>query len=179
MNWKATAKTGRFMVNQKNYTALRAVRIFLNLEDHGILKKEECVETCLKIAAGLCEFFLSQGMQVSCHGNGRDCVTGEPLALEASAGSEQMSAVYRSLARTDTGKVLPFAELFEDRLINGAAGTFTILAAPNHYEAFVELMERFSNAGNEFVWFYPVLENTDPRLPESVAEHIRVLPVRR
>lgn len=179
INWKATAKTGAYKVNQKNYTVLKAVRIFLNLEDDGILKKEECVEGCLRIAAGLCEHFLRQGMQVSCHGNSTDCLTGEPLALEASAGAEQMSAVYRSLARTDTKKVLPFAELLQDKLLYEADGMFTCLVAPNHYEAFVKLVEQFQEAGGEFIWFYPVWESADQKLPESLAEHIRVIPVRR
>ncbi len=63
INWKASAKTGELKVNQKNYTSLRSVRIFMNLEDDGVLKKPECVEASIQIAAGLCEFFLAQGMQ--------------------------------------------------------------------------------------------------------------------
>lgn len=175
INWKATAKTGELKVNQKNYTALKAVRIFLNLEDNGILKKEESVEACLRIAAGLCEFFLRQGMQVSCHGNSRDSVTGEPLSLKAGAGTGQMTAVYKSLARTDTNNVLPFAELLQEKLFDRADGSFTFFVAPSHYDAFVELVRQFDGAGNAFIWFYPVCGNTEPKLPQSVAAHIRVL----
>ena len=50
INWKATARTGDLKVNQKNYTSQESVRIFVNLEDTGILKKEDCVEACLQIA---------------------------------------------------------------------------------------------------------------------------------
>ncbi len=178
INWKATAKTGELKVNQKNYTALKAVRIFLNLEDKGILRKADCVESCLQIAAGLCQYFLSQGMQVSCHGNSRDVITGEPLALEASAGTGQMGAVYRALARTDTENLLSFTELLEDKLLYQAEGTVTCVVAPNHYDDFVELMERYQETGREYVWFYPVWESTDPELPQTVAEHIRVLHIR-
>lgn len=178
INWKATARTGELKVNQKNHTSFRAVRIFLNLEDDGILKKENCIEASLRIAAGLCEFFLGQGMQVSCYGNSRDCVSGEPLALEARAGSGQMSAVYRSLARADTGDVLSFAELLGERLLDAEAGAFTCLVAPNSYRPFVELVERFQETGSEFVWFYPH-EGMEPKPPESVARHIRLLDIRQ
>ena len=41
INWKATARTGDLKVNQKNYTSQKSVRIFVNLEDTGILKKED------------------------------------------------------------------------------------------------------------------------------------------
>lgn len=179
INWKATAKTGDLKVNQKNYTALKAVRIFLNLEDGGILKKEDGVEACLRVAAGLCEYFLRQGMQVSCYGNSRDCVTGEPLSLKAGVGTGQMTAIYKSLARTDTKQVLPFADLLRDQLFDSADGSFTFLVAPSHYDAFVDLVREFGSAGNEFVWFYPVCENTDPKLPQSVEEHIRILHIQK
>lgn len=179
INWKATAKTGELKVNQKNYTALKAIRVFLNLEDNGILKREDSVEGSLRVAAGLCEYFLSQGMQVSCHGNSTDSVTGEPLALEASAGAGQMDAIYKSLARTDTENVLPFVELLQDKLLNEAQGTITCLVAPHHYEDFVELLERYQDAGREYVWFYPVWESADPELPGSLAEHIRILHIRQ
>ena len=39
INWKATARTGDLKVNQKNYTSQKSVRIFVNLEDTGILQK--------------------------------------------------------------------------------------------------------------------------------------------
>ena len=175
INWKATAKTGELKVNQKNCTSLKAVRIFLNLEDNGILKKEECVEACLRVAAGLCEYFLGQGMQVSCCGNSRDCITGEPLSLEAGAGAGQMTAVYKSLARTDAGDVLPFVPLWQNRLSDCAEGSFTFLVTPCHYDAFTELIRQFDRAGNDFVWFYPVCGTTDPKLPSDIEKHIRFL----
>lgn len=175
INWKATARTGELKVNQKNYTSLKAVRIFLNLEDSGILKKTDCVEESLRIAAGLCEYFLSQGMQVSCHGNSLDRLTGEPLALEASAGFGQMTAIYRALARTNTEDVSPFVGLLQDKLLHEAKGTMTCIVSPNQYEDFVALLTQYQDAGQEYIWFYPVWESADPKLPEKLASHIQIL----
>ena len=39
INWKATARTGDLEVNHKNYTSLKSVRIFFNLQDDNVLRK--------------------------------------------------------------------------------------------------------------------------------------------
>ena len=61
INWKATARTGDLKVNQKNYTALKSVRVFFQIQDDNILKKDSAVEMSLRIVAALCLFFLRQG----------------------------------------------------------------------------------------------------------------------
>lgn len=56
INWKATARTGDLKVNQKNYTSQKSVRIFVNLEDTGILEagggvrqRNVCLQTLARI----------------------------------------------------------------------------------------------------------------------------------
>ena len=61
INWKATAKTGDLKVNQRNYTSLKSVRIFFNIQDDNILKKDAAVEMTLRIVASLCQIFLQIG----------------------------------------------------------------------------------------------------------------------
>lgn len=67
INWKATARTGDLKVNMKNYTALKAVRIFLNLEDGALLRKETLLEGAICMAAGAAE-------QSSDRAYGRRCI---------------------------------------------------------------------------------------------------------
>lgn len=176
VNWKATARTQELKVNQKNYTSLQTIRIFLNVEDTGILKKEEAVETAVKIAAGLAEFFLRQGIRVSCYGNGLDVINGEPMALEASAGSGQMDRIYRALARCQTGdKTTDFAEAFRERIFGEDKGTITFFIAPNGYESFLGLLLDYQDAGGDFVWFYPVCDKNEPKLPGKLEGRIKVI----
>ena len=176
VNWKATARTGSLKVNQKNYTALKSVRVFLNLRDDGIMKKEACVEASVSIAAGLCAWFLSQGIQVSCYGNGLDILTGKPVSLDGKAGAGQMEAIYRSFARMDLEKpVADFAEAFEERLFGQAGGSVTCFVAPNQYEDFLALLERYGQAGNEYLWFYPVQGKENPELPPSIAKNVQLI----
>lgn len=176
INWKATAKTGDLKVNQRNCTSLRSIRIYFNAEDTGIMKKEACVETALRIVAGLSAFFLQQGIQVACYGNGVDCLTGEHLSIEARAGDGQLTAILRGLARLNLEKgVADFTQTFEERLFSEAGGTVTYFVSPNQYDDFVRLVTRYQDAGNDYLWFYPVQGSRDPELPPELTEQIRLI----
>lgn len=176
INWKATAKTGELKVNQRNYTSLRSIRIFFNIQDNNILKKEECVEMSLRIVASLCEFFLQQGMQVSCYGNGVDIITRKPLSINANAGKGQMEAIYRALARIDTEQpTADFAKVFEEPLFRESKGAFTCFVSPNQYEDFVGLLKRYKETGNPFLWFLTLSGGDDPKLPPELEKHIEVI----
>ena len=176
INWKATAKTGDLKVNQKNYTSLKSVRIFFNVQDDNIIKKEACVEASLSIVAGLGAWFLGQGIQVSCYGNGVDIRTGQHVSIEAKAGDGQMDTIYRALARLDLDKpVVNFVETFEERLFSQAGGSVTCFVAPNQYEDYLELLQRFGQAGNDYIWFYPVQGSKDPQLPPGIQKNTQVI----
>jgi uncharacterized protein (DUF58 family) len=178
INWKASAKTGELKVNQNNYTALKAIRIFMNLEDSGVLKKAECVEASIQIAAGLCRFFLSQGMQVSCYGNATDIFTKEFLSMEAGGGMSQMNAVYRALSRCDTNHVESFSQCLKEKLLYEKNGSFTCIVSPNHYPDFVETVSDFDEGGSDYIWFYPLWESSEPKIPENLADRIKFIHIR-
>lgn len=174
INWKATAKTGDFKVNQRGNTSLKSVSVYFNIQDNNILKKEDCVEMSLRIAAGLCSFFLSQGIQTSCFGNGVDVLTKQHMAVPAKAGEGQFDAVCRALARLDTEQnTADFSSVFEQQLLSGDKNLLTCFISPNQYEDFVSLLERFAASGRDFIWFYPVQGSREPEFPPSLAKYIR------
>ncbi|MCI8433716.1 MAG: DUF58 domain-containing protein [Lachnospiraceae bacterium] len=175
INWKATARTGDLKVNQKNYTSLKSVRIFFNIQDNNIMKKEDCVELSFRIVAGLCSWFLGQGMQVSCFGNGVDILTGKHVSIPARAGEGQLDAICRALARVDTAREpVSFPGAFEELLFSGDGSVLTCFVAPNQYEDFVLLLKRYQAAGRDFVWFYPV-QGCCPDLPLGLEKQIRTV----
>lgn len=176
INWKATAKTGDFKVNQMGYTSLKSVRIFFNIQDDNILKKEEAVEMSLRIVVSLCLHFLQQGMQISCYGNGVDILTHQPLSVDGKASEGQMDFIYRALARIDTAQpTAGFVETFEEKLFQESKGAYTCFVAPNRYDDFVALLDRYEETGNPFTWFYPVLGNKEPELPPKLQKRIEVI----
>ncbi len=179
INWKATAKTGDFKVNLKNYTSAKSVRILMNLEDSGIYKKEACVENSIRIAAGLARYFLGQGMRVSCYSNACDIINDQPLAVKEEAGTGQLKTIYRLLARLDLQKpVVNFCEIFGETLFKDRGATMTFVISPNQYEDFVDMMIRYKATGKQFVWFYPMLDVEKPELPEALLEDIKVVHIR-
>lgn len=179
INWKATARTGDLKVNQKNYTAQKAVRIFLNLEDTGILKKEDCVEACLQIATAIVLLFLEQGMQIALYCNGSDILSGAPCILESGGGSRQRDAVLRALARISTEKpVHSFCELFASRLTEDSGSAYTCIISPNAYDDFAALILGYRASHPDMCWFYPYSEAAPPKLGEEMEDLITFISLR-
>lgn len=176
INWKATARTGELKVNQKDYTALHSVRIFLNLEDKGILKKDAAVEFSFQIAAGLCAYFLQQGIRVSCYANGVDIVNGQPVSVEASSSRSQLETVLRALARVDTAKdTVDFDTYFGKRVLEEAKGTINCFISPNISADFADLLDECRKRGMDFAWFYPMMDTVEPVVPDTLQKHIKIV----
>ena len=180
VNWKATAKTGDLMVNQKNFTAMQTIRIFLNVEDNGVLKKEMEVEASMQIVMGLAAFFLSQGIKVACYANGRDIMTGESVHIDGGAGAGQQDVIGKALARLNTG-VQPwnFTNIFEEKILHDAQGTITLFVSPNGYSDFLELLERCEKDTVEYIWFYPYNTAAEPEVPDSIRKHVQFVRLKR
>lgn len=179
INWKATARTGEFKVNQKNYTAEKSVRIFINLEDTGILKKEDCVEASLQIATALLLLFLEQGMQVAVYCNGVDVLHNEPCILEAGGGIRQREAVLRSFALIDTSKpVRSFSELFSSRLSEASGSLMTCIVSPNAYDDFATLILQYHTRHPEMKWFLPYSGTVPPEMEEELRSLITFISLR-
>ena len=98
INWKASARTGRLMVN--TYTSVRSeqIRICLDVEDRRIIKQTPLSEEAISIAASLAEHVLTRSLPVSFVSN-----TEKPFVLESGRGHEQLSAIEQFLT-TDFGK---------------------------------------------------------------------------
>ena len=179
INWKATARTGEFKVNQKNYTAEKSVRIFINLEDTGILKKEDCVEASLQIATALLLLFLEQGMQVAVYCNGVDVLHNEPCILEAGGGIRQREAVLRSFALIDTAKpVRSFSELFSSRLSEASGSLMTCIVSPNAYDDFATLILQYHTRHPEMKWFLPYSGTVPPEMEDELRSLITFISLR-
>ena len=180
VNWKATARTGALKVNQKNYTAMQTIRIFLNIEDNGILKKDQEVEASMQVVMGLAAFFLSQGIKVACYANGKDIDTGEAVSIDGGAGAGQQDVIGKALARINT-EVEPFSfsEMFGEKIIDGANGTITMFVSPNAYGDYLQLLNRCEQEGIEYTWFYPIYATVEPEVPENIRKHVQFVRLRK
>ena len=160
INWKATAKTGSFMVNQKNYTSPKTVRIFLNLEDKGYYKNMDALESTIRLAAGLVKYLLEQNIKVAFYCNGKDVLNGEPTLLATGKGPNHQSKILRSLARVDVDQdAIDFDKLFRRRILVEQDNTYTCFVSATLEQNFCNTLRAFADQGRIFSWFSPVSKN--------------------
>lgn len=151
----------------------------MNLEDTGILKKEDCVEACLQIATALLLLFLEQGMQVALYCNGIDTISGAPVFWKPAAESDSGMSVCQTLARIDTAKpIQSFSELFAARMSDASNALYTCFVSPNAYEDFAALLLQYQEKHPDMKWFYPYSESTPPDPGEALKSLITFISLR-
>jgi len=176
VNWKATARTGHLKVNQKNYTAMQTIRIFLNLEDDSVWKKYREVEASMQIVMGLAAYFLSQGIKVACYANGRDILTDEFVEITGGASARQQDVIGKALARIDTEKnAYDFKTLFEERIFEEDDTIITLFVSSNGFDNFTQVLKRCDKEGISFAWFYPHASLEKPEVPEGLRKYVQFL----
>ena len=176
VNWNATARTGELKVNQKNYTAMQTIRIYMNLEDTNVWKKYREMETSMQIMMGLVSYFVAQGIKVSCYSNGRDILTDEYMEITGGAGAGQVDAVGRALARIETSKTpYGFKDLFGEKIFEESDALMTFFISPNETEGFMNVLERCEREGISYTWFYPHTTIKQPEVPGIFKKHVQYL----
>lgn len=181
INWKATARTGDLKVNMKNYTALKAVKLFLNLEDSAILRQEELLEASIRMAAGAAQLFLAQGMQTALYSNGPDILTKKPVQLEAGNGAGHMETINKNLARIDLEKSAPpFVKLLSESVLEkkeAAGEVYTVFFSPDMQEDFQRLLCRCAEKKMDFVWICPVNVHMEVKILPELERYVQLIPV--
>lgn len=179
VNWKATARTSALKVNQRNYTAMQTIRIFLNVDDESVWKKEREMEAAMQIVMGLAAYFLAQGIKVSFDTNGRDIITGEAVSVDGSAGSGQQNTIGKALARIDLSKEsIPFVEMFCEKIIDQSDSMYTLFVAPNGFKTFICFLEKCKKQKIEYMWFYPHATLEKPEVPAELQENVQFVYLR-
>lgn len=168
INWKATAKTGRMMVNTYDSTQMERVMLYLDAADPGILKQEKLLEESISVAATLAQRLLGKGMEVGLAVNCRD-EKGEHLCLMPENGRTQRSRIEQLLANL-TGKeeFIPFGAI----LSHSSGEEMTIYISKNYRTASRELEDC---AG---LWVLPMAAN-DPEAAAASSGSRELLLVKR
>ena len=178
INWKATAKTGELKVNEKNYTSLKAIRIFLNLEDSGIHKNDDLVEASIRIAATVAENFLTQGIKVSMFANLEDSINGKTMAIRESSGKAHMNHIYKALARLNDKKpAIKYSDSLKAEAEKESNGTMTVFIAPNFYPDFEKELMEYKAKGMDFICFLIRQKKDDITVPPALGREIKVFDV--
>ena len=155
INWKATAKTGDLRVNMRDFTSQKVVRIFLNLEDTGIIKRTEAQEAAIKVAAGLVKSFTDEDMEFALYSNGIDVLSGQPIKMKRSRGKIHEQEIYRALARIDLkAETEDMTKLFANVIESGDGTMCDYHISVNSYDEYQRLLENYDSIHLSFLWLY-------------------------
>ena len=174
INWKATARTDDLKVNVKGHTALKAVRVFLNLEDGALLREMFLLELSIRIASGVAQMFLQEGIRTSLATNGPDVISREITKLAAGAGPGHAETIQRVLARIDlTDPVTSFVgTLGEEVLGSSGQDVYTIFISPDAQPDFQELLKKCLHQGMDFAWICPRERWTELTIDNMLEKYI-------
>lgn len=111
INWKASAKSGKWMVNTFDSTLTERVMIYLNVAETGIIKHENLIEEGISVAASLAQKLIGKGMEVGIAVN----VADENHFLLPAGGRGQLTLIERMLAElTPKDPVIPYEAILTE-----------------------------------------------------------------
>ncbi|MBR4343090.1 MAG: DUF58 domain-containing protein [Lachnospiraceae bacterium] len=155
INWKATARTGDLRVNMRDFTSQKVVRIFLNLEDNGVIKRSEACEAAIKVAAGLVKNFTQEDMEFALYSNGVDCLSHRTIRIKRGRGRIHEQEIYRALARIDLKETAEdMIQSFEKIIMDGDGSMCDYYISVNSYDEFQRLLLSYDSMHMSFLWFY-------------------------
>ena len=173
INWKASSKTDRLLVNLYDYTAGQEVRILLNLEDDSSRREYDLLEESIRLAASLAERLIAAGVPVSLLTNGVDTLDPKTFSpedsvknVEAGSGGRHMQTLNEVLARIDLEReVFPMVQLIRKEIESSSSRkdqiTYVLISyvqRPTINEAFLGLTQQV-HAGS--IWLLPVTPNME------------------
>ncbi|MFH5184433.1 DUF58 domain-containing protein [Paenibacillus sp. TAB 01] len=158
IHWKATARSGRLQVHQRDYTADHRLMIYLNVEDHATMWREvndeAMFEQGMSYAAGIAEYAIAQGIETGFATNAyaidrpKDAVRVEPRN-----GPEQLELLLATMARTVVARRVPFDTLLEEEAELGLTNCDIIILSAYVSDKMEPPMQRLRYLGNAVeVW---------------------------
>lgn len=154
IHWKSTAKTGELKVIQKNYTAVKNIRIFLYLQYNTMIQREELLENSIRMLVSLVENYLVLGSNVAVYSNCEDMITKQIFSMEKIANTGYMDNLYKCLARLSTQTLHPFEKVLEEKLFQDN-NTATILLSPYGNADLQEKLLGYMEKNEGLYWIYP------------------------
>lgn len=107
INWKATARAGKMLVDLHSSTLSQRVVVLLDLEGRGVQHADLLNEASVRIACTLCEKLLYEGVELSLFSNGQDVKDGGTWRLPSVSGLGSLLAMKKKLACVQAENDLP------------------------------------------------------------------------
>jgi len=171
INFKATAKTGRIMVNMNEYTSSQQIVVMLNLEAYAEFTSHTLYELSIRLAASLSAYAIDRGMRLRFITNGKDIETGYSADIAGGAGQGHLSNILEALARIDLDrKPDNMAPVIREISLPDETDSVFIFLSPNNNDALLDAYNGLKAIGAEALWIIPAYE--DSKLNISLEDDI-------
>lgn len=171
IHWKATAKTGDLKVIQKNYTAVKNIRIFLYLQHNTMIHRDELLENSIRMLVSLVENYLDMGSQIEIYSNCEDSITKQIFSMEKLANKGYLENMYKSLSRLCIHTLYPFEKTLEEKLFMDL-NTATIILSPYGNADLQEKLLRYVHKNEALYWIYPRRYDDKTAINERLDKHL-------
>lgn len=159
INWKASAKTGDWKVNQYHDSTSRRLTIFLNITQTGVLKYFDLVEESIRIARNFVEEFVKLGIPVRIISNGTDRLSKEEVVVQEGAGPAHIDTCLKKLARINVlagGRSISKI-IREYKTVNtGYNGEVSLLISAEETEEIAHSYMEYASGGGSANWIVPI-----------------------
>ncbi|MFN4216803.1 MAG: DUF58 domain-containing protein, partial [Brevinematales bacterium] len=133
INWKVSAKQGKFYVNTYQPAISSASLVLLNLadEDYSFHNKDYYIERAIEVTASLLRelFLLRQEMALAV--NGRVDNVDEVISNQLAKGDTHLTSMLSQLAVVETSKTIPFREVLAKHLKGISWGVSLFVISPH------------------------------------------------
>lgn len=170
VNWKASARTGELMVNERDFTFGQEVRIFLNVDVPGIRYDGNLLEEGISIAFAAAAACLAARMPVSVFTNGRG-ISGKMIKIEAGSSGGHLVHIGEALAAIELEKsVVPFEEILAGLGTSPAEGSVThVLISSAMGDRLIRAASEFSGRAGGLIWLCPLSPGMEAKtVPSNV-----------
>ncbi len=153
INWKATARAGKLLVNLHESTLSQRVIFLLDMEGAGVQQADLLNEAGVRLVCTLCSRLLYESIEVGIFSNGRDVLTGKAFSLPQAAGAQSELLLKKALARVEAQNGLAPITAFFPWEEKGDETLFVLVSRRQE----PELAEEFSRlVGKEKgIWLIP------------------------
>ena len=157
VNWKASARTGELMVNERDFTFGREVKIFLNVDVPGIRYDGNLLEEGISIAFAAAAAALAGKMPVSLFTNGCG-ISGKMIRIEAGSSRGHLVQIGDALAAIELEqRVVPFEEVLGSMKLSPADASVThVLISSAMGDKLIRAASDFSCRAGGLIWLCPL-----------------------
>lgn len=163
INWKASARTGDWKVNQFYDTISQKINIFLNVHQQTVIREDELIEESIRLVRSLIEYFQRKSIDVRVYTNGTDIVNGSEISLEHGSGEKYVQNCLKQLARINTAEISRnmedmFNGLSAERNRHRVDNELNLLISVEETEELAEAFQRYNIDKCYGKWLIPVHE---------------------